>query len=103
MEFLYRYADACDTVLLERHRVVRRTPCGAWVRDPYSYPEKLRFVNLTKVKQFACETKEAAKVSFFARKKRQLAIMRSRIEMIEAAVDRLKSGEIGEQYTSFDL
>jgi hypothetical protein len=103
MKVLYRYVDHCDTLLLEEHRVVRETPCGAWVRDPYAYPEKLRFVNLTKVKQFACPTKEAAKVSFLARKKRQLAIMKARIGMIEDAVERLNAGEIGEQYSSFDL
>ena len=104
MEVLYRYVDMCDTVLLEEHHVVRRTPCGAWIKDPYVvYPEKTRFVNLKATKQFACETKAAAEVSFYARKKRQLKILRARIEMVEAAVERMKAGELGEQYSSFDL
>lgn len=103
MEVLYRYVDVRDTVLLEEHRVVRRTPCGAWVKDPYAYPEKTRFVNLKATKQFACETKAAAEVSFYARKNRQLKILRKRIEMIEAAVERMKAGEAGEQYSSFDI
>jgi hypothetical protein len=93
----------CDCVLLEEHKIDRRTPCGVWIQDPWAYPVKLRFVNLTKVKQYACETKDAAKVSFLARKKRQLAILRSRIAMIEGAVERIESDEIGEHYSSFDL
>lgn len=75
-EFLYRYearVDLFDTGMfgleLVEHPIHHRTPCGAWIWSGY------KFVNLTKHKKFACETKEEALVSFIKRKERQVAIL----------------------------
>lgn len=98
---LYRFENRCDFVLLETYAVVRATPCGVWVKLPYE--DKLKFVPNADGKRFAWPTEDEARTSFFRRKARQLKILRAQITNIEAAVERMEAGEIGERYTSFDL
>lgn len=84
---LYRYVDAQDVVLLEEYRVVRRTPKGCWIQIAPGYPKpKLKFVLNDSVKRWAHDTRDDAKTSFLARKRRQLSILRNRITDIEACV-----------------
>jgi hypothetical protein len=115
-EYLYRYVeilystgtDQFDNpypgsnldLRLEKHRVLRRTPKGAWIEDDRGFPRRVenskdgtvkwikpeRFVLLTARKQFASETKEKALESFRARKRRQLKILKSRAKVAEAAL-----------------
>ena len=91
-EVFYRFENHADVVLLEKYTVTRRTPCGAWL-DVYSKP---KFVLNDSHKRFAWPTEEEAKVSFFARKKRQLALLRSQAQAVEGAVEALKEGRIAD-------
>lgn len=73
-DVLYRYENHGDVVILEQYPVVKRTPCGAWI----NVRSKRRFILAGTFKKFACATEEDARVSFFARKARQLKILRAR-------------------------
>jgi hypothetical protein len=76
IEYLYRYESwySGNDVKLSLHsyEIIKRTKCGAWIG---LYPEKSKFINLNARKQWACETKELALVSFIARKRRQTQIL----------------------------
>lgn len=101
-DVLYRYEDHGDVVLLEQYPVVKRTPCGAWI-EVYS---KRRFVLTGTFKKFACATEEDARASFFARKARQLKILRARIDAVTDAVQALKENRVADYGGSrfvFDL
>lgn len=90
-EVMYRYENHADVVLLERYPVTKRTPQGAWI-DVYGKP---RFVLSNTFKKFAAATEEEeAKVSFFARKARQLKILRAQIQAVEGAVEALTEGRL---------
>lgn len=100
-EKLYRYVDACDVVLLEEYRVVRRTPKGCWIQIAPGYPKpKLKFVLNDATKRYAYETTDAAKVSFLARKRVQLNILRNRVEDIEACVLAINEDRIADYGSS---
>lgn len=86
--FLYRYIDirVADfsyfdddyhgyhvELRLEKYRILKRTPQGAWIDMPWIRQER-KFVLLTAYKQFACEGTTLALRSFIARKKRQIGI-----------------------------
>lgn len=93
---LYRYNDYPGGVVLEeQYRIVKRTPKGVWIELP-SYPPKTKFVLTNAKKRFAHETLEGAKKSFFARKRRQLAILSARIDSIQEAVQAMKEGRISD-------
>lgn len=84
---LYRYNSNQDVVLLDAYQVVRRTPKGVWVKVAPGYPkDKLKFVLNDAVKRFAYETRDDARTSFLARKRRQLSILRNQIIDAEACV-----------------
>lgn len=94
----YRYENRLDVVLLEEYPIVKRTPCGAWI-NVYG---KQRFVlekdslNCQTRKRFAYATVEEARVSFFARKRRQLLILRAQLESVEGAIKALEEGRIAD-------
>jgi hypothetical protein len=102
MEYLYRLRDQLFSngadeygestgshvqVLLDRFCIMKRTPKGAWID---AWGEK-KFVNLTARKQYACETLDAAKQSYLARKKRQVRILSSRLSSAESAIRLIES------------
>lgn len=98
---LYRYADEYDVVLLERYPIVRRTPNGAWIEltpgyDYLNIKPKLKFVLNDATKRFAHETRNGAKTSFLARKRRQLSILHNRIIDIDACVQAINEGRIAD-------
>jgi hypothetical protein len=103
-EVLYRYVNMQDVVLLETHYVAKRTPKGAWITDKFDFRKK-RFVLDTGRKRFAYPTKEEAKESFLARKRRQLFILKAQVENVELAVLALKEDRIADYRGSvyFDL
>lgn len=98
-DHLYRYVNHQDVVEFERHAIIKRTPKGWWIQDPYD-PTKKRFVLEGTFKKFAAKDEAEAKVSFFARKRRQLAILKRQVEDIEAAVEALKAGRVGDYSAS---
>ena len=63
----------------EEYRVIRVTPCGVVLDNG-------RVVLEHWTKKFACPTIELARVSFLARKRRQLTIHRARVEQAEWAI-----------------
>lgn len=79
---LYRYHEVAlgDIVYLhvESHLVIRETRCFWFIQD--------RRVMKKARKQFACQTKEKALLSFFKRKKRQLKILSSQMKRCESAI-----------------
>jgi hypothetical protein len=92
-QFLYRFKDYYATppeeggrllVELVAYPVVRATPCGVWVQIPHT--ARLKFVNTKARKQFACATVKAARLSFYARKKRQVAILKYQLKRAKQAL-----------------
>lgn len=77
----YSYSRRVD-VSLQLYDILKETKCGAWI-DVYG---SKRFVNLNARKQFACRTKEDAKISFLARKTRQFDILSNQLEDIKQAL-----------------
>lgn len=89
-DVLYRFQNhglRCDReVILHKYRVIKRTPCGAWIRE-YEWEEgKGRWVSLNARKQYACNTEEKALKSFLRRKRCEIAWNRLRMERAESAI-----------------
>jgi hypothetical protein len=60
------------------YRVIKHTPKGVWLQQPYC--PKNKFVLKNAKKRFAYPTKREALISYIARQKRRLSILRSQIE-----------------------
>ena len=61
---------------LRTYKVLKETPCGAWIEVNY----ERKFVNLKANKKFACASEKDAKISFIARKRRQVRILKRQLE-----------------------
>lgn len=83
---LYRFDTTAFSVLLWEYAIVRKTPQGVWINAHGSE----KFVLTDARKHWACETPEAAATSFFARKARQIKILKGQLAYAEASVDRLR-------------
>ena len=70
-------------VHLRKYNVLRHTPKGVWI-DAHGSG---KFVLETAKKRFAWPTKEEAKASFIARKRRQIAIHQARIDRANQALN----------------
>ncbi len=93
LPLMYRYENHGDVVLLSHYRITKRTPKGVWINLHYG---KDGFILNNATKRYACPTKEEAKTSFFARKARQLRILRTQIESVEGAVQALKEDRLND-------
>lgn len=94
---LYRYVDSHDVVLLKEYRIVRHTPKGVWIEVQPGYPKpKLKFVLNDSRKRWAHDTRDGAKTSFLARKRRQLSILHNRIIDIDACVQAINEDRIAD-------
>lgn len=72
------------------YRVIKHTPKGVWLQQPYR-PDK-KFVLKDAKKRFVYPTKREALISYIARQKRRLLILRSQIkdsEMGLSVADRM--------------
>lgn len=76
-------------VHLRTYPVIRQTPCGVRIDTGMG---GTRFVSNQYRKQFAHSTKEAAKASFIARKKRQASIYQARVNQAETAIRMIELG-----------
>jgi hypothetical protein len=95
MEF-YRYedivyADIGVRINERKFKLLKETPCGYWILPDwgYNYPESeefKRWVSKVSKKRFAYPTKEEALVSYMARKKRQIEILKSQLKRAEIAL-----------------
>lgn len=69
--------------LKERHyKLLKRTPKGVWIRDDGSMRSK-RFINQTRTKQFAHETREKALEAYIARNGCNQSILRGKLSHLE--------------------
>lgn len=66
-----RYGTTAPRLELFWFRVIKRTPCGAWIDG--------RFVNLKARKKFACNTKEEALECFRRRKEVHVSILKAQL------------------------
>jgi hypothetical protein len=86
----YKYIDYGIEIKLLKFKIIRKTPCGIWIRM-YNSSEKfvlLRYSNGNKPrKQFAYETEKEALKGFIHRKVRQMSIFRARLRVAEDAHD----------------
>lgn len=99
-EYLLRYVDWGGGVTLEKYEILKRTPRGAWISVDYV---KKRFVLENTHKCFAHASEEKARESFFARKKKQLKILRAQIANIESAVYSLEHNIVEDYHLTFEL
>lgn len=119
MKKLYRYVESfnssidefenvislCVSVNCIEYNVIKETPCGVRIQNSKwkEFPDEGKFVMFTygccgsTKKQFACKTKELAKASFLARKKRQLGILIAQTEKIRQAIIAGENIKIGEE------
>ena len=77
-------------IRLREFKVIKQTPKGVWViwkagifSDSY---EEKRFILRDARKRYACPTKEEAAVSFRARKKRQICMLKAQLRDAERAL-----------------
>ena len=83
-------------VRLEKFAVLKHTPKGVWlVRKIGDFiGSDKRFVLKAANKRFACPTIEEAKESFFARKNRQIRILKKQIEHAQSAISLVEHKQI---------
>lgn len=69
-----------------KFEVLKETPKGVWIKDW----DRKRFVLRGARKRYACPTREEAYQSFYARKARQVRILKARIREVEEIVWKAK-------------
>lgn len=84
-EYYYRYHATIHfsvraILYLDKYLVLKHTPCGVWIED---YPGHKKFVRKDAKKQWACDTIEKALESFYARKRRQIQILKDKLQKAE--------------------
>lgn len=90
----YRYEEQRFTeeekVVERTFHLLKETPCGWWIVIPrtsilqWGKPVK-KWVSKTARKRYAYPTRKEAIRNFLARKRRQIAILKWRLEMVEEA------------------
>jgi len=95
--YLYRYdlseIDYDYHLNVYKYLIHSETPCGVWI---YSgefarWKGKLRFVNLSAKKRWACPTIEEAKESYIRRKQRQIVLLRSQLENSKVGLEMIQN------------
>ena len=77
-EVYYRY-EATGTLLdCVEYKVIKHTQCGVWIE---LYPGKKKFILNNTYKKWAAPTKEAALESYYARKEKQIRILKDRLRL----------------------
>ena len=85
---LYRYdAAPADNelgaeVVLRTYKVEKETKCGVWILVNH----KKKFVHLGSMRQYASVTKERALQQFIYRKKKQIKILTSQLEVAKVGL-----------------
>lgn len=78
------YGTTQPSLSLDKYRVLKRTPKGAWIE----YRGSEKFVLLSAAnKRFACETETEALESFKARKLRQIRILNGQLKRAKEDLD----------------
>ena len=77
------YGTRIDIIRID-YTVIKHTPKGVWLG--YGHGGWKRFVKKDATRRFACPTIEEAKVSFIARKNKQISILQKQISQIQEAL-----------------
>lgn len=89
-ELYYRYDDILTTsgprINFWSYPVTKHTAHGVWLDLGFNTK---RFVRTGTRKTFACHTKELAKLSYIARKKRQLKIYKAKVKQVEILLEQI--------------
>lgn len=93
MGVLYRYVNYGVSVVLLKYPIIKNTPKGCWVRDYSSRGDRRHVCNNTR-KRFAFPTAEEARVSFVARKRRQIKILQAQLDWTRKALGKAERNEI---------
>lgn len=93
---LYRFketrrSESRITLTKLEYFILSKTPTGFWIE----YHGRKKFVKSDAKKKFACEKEEDALESYYARKRRQISILKHQLRQAEAAL-RLKPGNESE-------
>lgn len=81
---LYRYTSNMggDNIRLNRYKIIKETKCGYWIRLHDGFSDK-KWVGKNTTKRFAHITQNEALISFMYRKKKQIRILKSRLNDAE--------------------
>ncbi len=82
-EFEHPVGEGEFVVQLNKYKVTKHTAKGVWIE--YGF-EKDKFILAKARKHFACSTISEAKLSFLARKKRHLGLLRAQAEDVRAVL-----------------
>lgn len=88
-EFDNSVGEARVAVILYKLLVCKRTAKGVWCQKYYGVSE-FRFVLRDSIKRFACPTIEEARISFIARKKKQIRIYSARVKIANKAIENVE-------------
>jgi hypothetical protein len=106
--FFYRYEDRQyedgPRISLLTYIFEKETPSGYWIGSnwPFGYYSTLyrrRWISKTSVKKYAYPTKEKALLGYLARKRRQIAILKSQLESAEICFN-MAAGELNEKFNN---
>ena len=89
-EYGHPIGEGSLKVELRELPVIKKTPKGVWLIGDYG---NRRFVRYNATKTYACPTKDEAKASFIARKRRQIKIYSTRLRAANAALDIIQEKE----------
>jgi hypothetical protein len=96
------YADLGVRVHENVFYLVKETPCGYWIRHSWDVNgEYKKWMKKGAVRQFACETKEQAMVSFKARKARQISILNAQLQRAHSALNTNIEDAVPKEFPDF--
>lgn len=90
-------------VELQVYDVLKVTPCGVWLDVGFHLLSGKRFVKKDSRKMFAHPTKGAALISFRARKKSQIRILKAQLERAERALQKAEAGRTENEEGKLEL
>ena len=79
-----RYTESKLMLVKSEFLVIKETPTGVWIYIDGGMNK--RFVKNNARKRFACSTEKEALESFYARKKRQIKILKRQLQEAETAL-----------------
>lgn len=80
------YGSTSPVLEIYTHEVLKRTPCGAWIRWGGAGKGR-KFVRLTAAKQYASEDISTAISNYVFRKKRHIKILKGQLRDAEYGMD----------------
>ena len=81
------YNENESAVILNKYRIISKTPCGCWIFLPHDYPGYKRFVMTGTKKCFARPTKEKALDDYMYRKRYQIRMLEGQAKRARERLD----------------